>query len=285
MVLEGILNPFKAEKHPIDGLFLGFLYASVAVLLALWIFEAYAGLVAVFLTVLATTPLIYGIIKREEEKDLVQESEIMALKDHIPTLKFLLFLFIGISLAIAAWYIFLPQATASTTFSIQQQTISTINQATGSTTQTSALTKIFLNNIKVLTFSLLFAFIYGVGASFILTWNASVIGVAIGNLIRTNLSQYANSAGFSKVAGYLQITTLSIFRYSIHGIPEILAYFIAGLAGSIISIAIIKHDFLTKKFERVLLDSADLIVIAIVILIIAALLEVFVTPAIFSRLL
>ena len=130
MVLEGILNPFKAEKHPIDGLFLGFLYASVAVLLALWIFEAYAGLVAVFLTVLATTPLIYGIINREEEKDIVQESEIMALKEHIPTLKFLLFLFIGVSLAIAAWYVFLPQSTASTTFSIQQQTISTINQAT-----------------------------------------------------------------------------------------------------------------------------------------------------------
>jgi len=60
-----------------------------------------------------------------------------------------------------------------------------------------------------------------------------------------------------------------------------LAYFTAGLAGGIISIAVIKHDFGSKKFTHVLIDSLDLIVISLVILLIAAFIEVHITPSLF----
>ena len=59
------------------------------------------------------------------------------------------------------------------------------------------------------------------------------------------------------------------------------AYFAAGLAGGIISIAVIKHDFGTQKFEHVLLDSVDLILVAVFLLVLAGLIEVFVTPLLF----
>jgi uncharacterized membrane protein SpoIIM required for sporulation len=65
----------------------------------------------------------------------------------------------------------------------------------------------------------------------------------------------------------------------IHGLPEMLAFFIAGLAGGIISTAIVRHDFGSKKFERVLLDVSTLILIAIGILLVASIMEVFLTPA------
>jgi uncharacterized membrane protein SpoIIM required for sporulation len=71
-------------------------------------------------------------------------------------------------------------------------------------------------------------------------------------------------------------------RYLVHGIPEIAAYFVAALGGGIISIAMIKHGFGKKQFWRVMRDSLDLIIISIVILIIASVLEVFLTPAIMS---
>ena len=67
-------------------------------------------------------------------------------------------------------------------------------------------------------------------------------------------------------------------RYLVHGIPEIAGYFVAALAGGIIGTAIIRHRFEKKKFWNVLKDSLDLIILAIVILIIAAFLEVFITP-------
>jgi uncharacterized membrane protein SpoIIM required for sporulation len=62
---------------------------------------------------------------------------------------------------------------------------------------------------------------------------------------------------------------------------EVLAYFIAGLAGGIISIAIIRHDFGTKKFENILFDAANLLIISFGILFAAGLVETFITPLLF----
>ena len=66
-----------------------------------------------------------------------------------------------------------------------------------------------------------------------------------------------------------------------HGIFEILAYFMGGLAGGIISVAVIRHEVGTPVFKRVLLDSIDLILLAIGVLIVAAFIEVYITPALF----
>ena len=120
--------------------------------------------------------------------------------------------------------------------------------------------------------SILFAFIYGLGAIFILTWNASVIGTAIGIFVRSK-----TIAGSS----VLLSVPLGLYRYFLHGIPEILAYFVGGLAGGIISVAIINHDFGTKKFEKIILDSSELITLSLIILFVAALIECYITPLIF----
>ena len=66
-----------------------------------------------------------------------------------------------------------------------------------------------------------------------------------------------------------------------YGIPEILSYFIGALAGGIISIAIIRHDFGTERFKHVLYDSVDLLILAILTVIFAAFIEVYVTPIFF----
>ncbi|MDP7141127.1 MAG: stage II sporulation protein M [Candidatus Woesearchaeota archaeon] len=283
MVLESLLNPLKAEKKPWEVFLLGFLYSSIAVFLSLWIFERYASLVLVFLTVISCIPLIYGVIRAEEKKDLIIEKESKLLKEHGKALLFFIVLFLGITLSLTVWYVFLPTDVSSRLFEIQQQTILDINnQITGNISmQANLFLKIFLNNMKVMTFAILFAFIYGFGAMFILTWNASVISVAIGNFIRFHLSNIANTVGFVSIGSYFQIFSLGILRYMAHGIFEILAYFTAGLAGGIISVAVIRHDFRTKKFEHIVLDSADLLIISIFILVLAAFIEVFVTPYLF----
>ena len=72
-----------------------------------------------------------------------------------------------------------------------------------------------------------------------------------------------------------------MFRYMIHGIPEIVAYFIVALAGGIISVAVINHDLAGKNFKRIMNDSLILTVLAVLVLFIAALLEVYLTPALF----
>ena len=281
MVLESLLTPPSAERHPLAVLLLGAAYGTLAIFLAMWIFEEQSSMVMVFLSALAALPLMYHTLRFEENKDLVEDGKSM-LRDHAPAMFFYLMLFIGMSVAFSFWYVALPSDTASGLFRVQTQTITNLNQhVTGKVTQTALLSKIFLNNIKVVIFCILFSFLYGSGAIFILSWNASVIGAAVGNFIRTHMAKFAGVVGLQKAGAYMYVGSLSILRYAIHGIPEIFAYVIAGLAGGIMSVAIVKHDFGTGKFEKVLLDVSDLVLLAVLVLFIAAVMEVFVTPALF----
>ncbi|GAG42547.1 unnamed protein product, partial [marine sediment metagenome] len=161
MVLEALINPIKAEKKPWEMFFIGFIYSSIALLLSLWIFEKHASLVMVFLTVLVCTPLMYSTLKLEEKKDLEIKEERKLLKQHGKAITFLIFLFMGMCVSFAVWYVFLPVNTVQTTFQIQQQTITDINiQITAEAINKSTLfSKIFMNNIKVLSFCILFSFI------------------------------------------------------------------------------------------------------------------------------
>jgi len=283
MVLESLINPFKAEKTPREMFFIGLIYASIAIFLSIWIFKEYSSLVMVFLTVFVSVPIMYKTMRFEELKVTQLEGEALLLKEHSKAIRFFVYLFMGFVIAFSIWYIFLPPALVETVFSVQTQTIQAINaQISGSATSIAhTFSQIFLNNVKVLLFSIFFAFFYGAGAIFILTWNASVISAAIGNFIRTNLAFSAQAIGLAKVWTYFHVFSLGLLRYFLHGIPEIAAYFMGGLAGGIISVAVIRHDFLNDNFKKIVFDSLDLIVLAIFTLFIAALIEVFITPLLF----
>lgn len=276
------MNPFKAEKKPYEMIIIGFLYASIGLFLSLLVFAEHSSLVMIFLTAMACIPLMYETIKYEESKYLEFPKEKRLLFEHSKALLFLLCLFLGAAIAYAVWYIFLPASLSITVFNTQSATIASLNQKVmGHAIHFGVLGKIFLNNVKVLIFCIIFSFIFGSGAIFILMWNASVIGVALGNFFRLRIAEYSNALGLEQVSSYFFIISLSVLRYAIHGIPEIFGYIVAGLAGGMISVAIIRHDLGTKDFERVILDVSNMILLSLFIIFIAALLEVYVTPVFF----
>jgi len=287
MVLESLIGPVKAEKKFWELFFFGALYSSIAAILALWIFKDQSSLIVVFLTVLATVPLMYKTIRYEEKKDIEIQEEITLLKQHSRALLSFMFLFLGITLSLSFWYIFLPENLTNTLFSTQVKTIESINaqilsaKISSSSVYQDFFLQIMSNNFKVLLFSIFFSFFYGAGAIFILTWNASVIASAIGIFIRKNLSELAINFGLNNIGSYFHIFYLGIFRYLTHGIFEIFAYFIGGLAGGLISVAIIRHSIDSREFRHVLVDSIDLTIIAMAILIFAAFVEVYITPSLF----
>ncbi|MDO8628488.1 MAG: stage II sporulation protein M [Nanoarchaeota archaeon] len=306
MVLELLIGPKKAERKPWDVFFLGILYASVAMFLSVVIFREQASIIMVLLTVIACLPLVHRTFSREEAADDHFASERPILKQHWKALKFLTLLFLGFVVAFSVWYVFLPDQMVQTSFDSQIQTIQNINArvaavvaasghavtgnnvltsqnviSSSATSAGSLFFQILTNNVKVLLFSVFFAFFYGAGAIFILTWNASVISAAIGAFVRNNIGEYAMQAGWVKTGGYFMTFSLGFLRYFLHGIPEILAYFVGGLAGGIISFAVIRHDFGTENFKKILVDAVDLIMVAFLILVGAGLLEVYITPAFF----
>ncbi len=279
MVLESLFNPFVVKKKPWEMFLAGFIYSLVGLVLSFMVFKEAAGLLTVFLIVLATLPLLYTTITNEEELDLKLDKEITLLKEHTKVLVFLIFLFLGIAVALATAYVFFPQEMVNTVFGLQQQAILNVNShVQGNITQFDLFTRIFFNNLKVLFFCIVFSFLYGFGAIFILVWNASVVATAMGNLFKIEIAKGASLVGLPSLSTYFSAASFSFFRYMTHGILEMAAYFVAGLAGGIISIALIKHNL---KEDKVLVDSLDLILLSLGILLIAALVEVFITPMIY----
>lgn len=288
MVLELLFNPFSLKKKPWQLFVVGFFNTIIALILSYIVFKDAAGLLSVFLIVMSTLPLFYVTIKREEELDF-KYPESRLLKEHGKVLIFFLFLFFGIMTAMVLAYVFLPQQMVNSVFNLQQAAITNVNNViqtgpnsaavTGDITSIGLFLRILMNNFKVLFFCVIFSFLYGAGSIFILTWNASVIASAMGNLIKTEVGKAVSLIGFTSAATYFSAAAFSVFRYMTHGIFEIAAYFIAGLAGGIISIAFVRQNL---KEPRVYLDVLDLVLISVGILVVGGIVEVYITPLLFS---
>lgn len=258
MVLDWLIDLHKAEDKPWKMIILGFIYSLIAAGLAYLIFPRESGAVMLVLTIAAFMPIMLNLMKIEELKE---ETSRFLIKEHWPALRLFVFLFFGMVIAYVTLFLTLPSNITNSLFGMQIDTITSRGVEMGALTGLSSLGGILLNNFKVLLVGLVLALVFGAGAIFILDWNATILGVLIGGALK-----HSFGVGFA--------------QYLVHGIPEILAYFVAGLAGGIISAAIARHKIGTKQFNNVLKDSAGLIVLSVVILIIAGLLEVFVSPLI-----
>ena len=277
MVLESLLPVKAAEKQPIEMLPLAFLYSSVGIFIGYWVFPNYASLTSVFFTVMACLPLMVSFIKYEEKHVFSKEKN----WHHKKAIPFFTFMFIGMVLAFSFWFIIFPQHLVSSVFGVQLQTIIQINRAiSGAAASTSFFAPILTNNLRVLMFCLLFSFIYGAGAIFILTWNASVVSAAIGNATKGLISKFAETTNLPGIAVYFSAFSIGLLRYMTHGILEMGAYFLGGLSGGLISVAILRHSFLDNDFRKVMIDALSIALISVAVLIVAALVEVTISPLI-----
>ncbi|MFA5406174.1 MAG: stage II sporulation protein M [Candidatus Nanoarchaeia archaeon] len=269
MVFESILSSKEVRAKPWKMTILGVIYASLGLVVSMWLFPSDPSLSMVFLTTMAGVPLLVNVLKREESEDFTKK-QYPLIGNHKDVLGVIFFMSMGLLITFTTWYVIMPDSLNAKIFSEQINTIRSINSSAiqGNAVQTDLLKIILANNFKVLLFCLIFSLLYGAGAIFIITWNSSVLGVAIGNAIKTNISNWSS---------YFQAVPLGFGRYLVHGLPELIAYFLAGIAGGIISAAVIRHDPKSNKFKEVLLDSIDLIVLASIVLIIGGLLEVYIS--------
>ena len=264
-----LFNPKKARRHPLEMLFIGMFYSTLSILLSIWIFPEYSSIVMVFFTVISCLYVVQGAIKLEEGKEFEYKSEVWLLREHARTIEFLLMLFFGFVFSYVFWTIVLPGEKVLMIFSLQASVVEGIRNmvATGNSISDTTFFIILWNNLKVMIISLIFAFFYGAGAIFVLVWNASVMGYVIGEITRNQLGIAALPFAFLK--------------YFLHGIPEMLAYLVIALAGGIIYVSLWKGDLFDKtRVKKILLDTFVLLVVSVVLLVVAAFIEVFISPLI-----
>jgi uncharacterized membrane protein SpoIIM required for sporulation len=285
-MLESLINPKRAEKGPWKMFFIGLLYASLSLILVHLFFSSdpilskYSGILVVTFCVMFSLPFMYFIIKREEKQDEEVEGFFHVWRVHKDAILALMWLFLGFIVAFSFWFMVLGN---SALMNAQIGTYCSINNPgdvggcissysleslspTGAATKEMRFLSILENNIYVMIFTLIFSIIFGAGAIFVLAWNASVIAAAIGIFTKYSIKEIP----------------LGIARYMIHGFPEIAAYFITALAGGIFGVGMIRNGLRSKKFLRIVENVAIMLFAALIILAIAGLIEVYITPAFFG---
>lgn len=286
-MLESIINPKRIERGPLKMLFIGVIYGSLSLLLVSVFFASdivlskFSGIIVVTFCVMFSLPFMYFLIRQEEEEDEEVEGFFSVWKMHKDAIFAFMWLFLGFVIAFAAWNMILQD---SNLFNAQVETYCMINSpgniegcvarydieqkaaTTGAATKELRLLSIVENNIYVMIFTLIFSLIFGAGAIFVLAWNASVISAAIGIFTNYKLIE----------------VPFGLLRYMIHGFPEIAAYFITALAGGIFGVGVLRNGIRNPKFLRIVENVVILLFIAIIILILAAVVEVYFTPILFK---
>ncbi|MFQ5531308.1 MAG: stage II sporulation protein M [Candidatus Nanoarchaeia archaeon] len=287
-MLEMLVRPKSLGNNPWKMFFIGIVYASLSLILVHWFFSGdavlrrFSGMIVVTFTVMFSLPFMYFLIKREEEEDEMVEGFFSVWRVHSDAVYAFMWLFFGFIIAFSFWYIILGNANL---FNAQVETYCLINnpgniedcvarysfdqnfiRPTGAATKELRFLSILENNVFVMIFTLIFSLLFGAGAIFILAWNASVISAAISIFTRYDLKDIP----------------LGVGRYMIHGFPEIAAYFITALAGGIFGVGAIRNGIRNRKFLRVVENTVVLLFISIIILILAAFLEVYFTPILFN---
>ena len=298
MVLEAILSAEEVERHPIDMFFLGFGTASLGLWLAYYIFPKEASNWFLFLTAFALEPLLLRLFYLEEQEEVTLVHP-KFWQRHEGVIMDYLFLFFGMVIAFSFWYAMLPQELTNIMFENQIAEVVRIQNlrvaltggfiGTGAVlvqqyapsltaileNKKSMLEFIMVNNLRLLFLFVAFSFIFGAGAILLLVWNAAVVGVAVGNLAREGIVAAQISA---RATAYFKTLPVSFLAFFVHGVFEILGYFVGAIAGGILSVAIIKKHYNNPHFKTIIRDVILLLLISAGLIVLGAFIEVYITP-------
>jgi len=270
-MLESLMSIDEIKEKPYLMFFWALIIGSIAVIISIQVaFQMsvagisvnLSGLFAVIFSIIPSSYFITLLINREEE---IEEEEIERhitkglWARHEKDILILLFYFAGLTISFAVWTTILP-------VDFFQVQVSKINEIRGIVTGRVIgyasnpflnFMVILVNNLQVMFFAFLFSFIFGAGAVFILVWNASILGVYIGQL--------------SKVLWQIPVVSLSFLP---HGIPEIAGYVAAALAGGLVSAAILRKNK-TRVLKIVIIDSLKILLLAVGLIFLGAAIEAY----------
>ncbi len=266
-MFESLLNPKTAERRPSEMFFLAIALTIISSWLGAIIGKGNeVGHLVVAFICIGVAPLIVHMIWIDEIKGEKRVGNLLS--RHWPTIEAYAFFFLGVAVGTSLVYLLLPTHTTSTMFSPQLNELKAIKTlATGNAISTGCgFECILVNNLTVLLFALIFSFLLGAGAVYIVSWNASIVGILLGVMTVETAAKY----GINKILAYFIAIPLAILRLLPHGIFEITGYLIGGIAGGMLSAALIRGGI---KEKQVLADIATMIGLSIILIVIGAAIE------------
>lgn len=265
MVLETLFPVKKIIKHPIDMFIFSMVITFVSIYIANLIFPGPStGKIVILFITMSVAPMIYMILEKEEESErkIAEQKRSEGFFQRYEDIIWLFTLFfLGVFIAIFVFSLLSPESYVEEVFEDQILEIERISTLSGSFASPDILELIVKNNLRVMGLSFFLSFLLGVGSIVILSWNASILALYLASFIRKGLFNEFVSRTITLVP---------------HAPMEITSYFIAGIAGGILSMGIIKERPLSREFRLIFRDSLILMGMAVFLVFMSALLEVFV---------
>ncbi len=267
-MIESLISPEVMEKKPWKAFTSGFIFTFAAILLANNVGtpsqygHGIGFLVIAFISV-AAAPFFVHVFRIEEKK----EGNI--LRRHEKVIRIYSWFFLSVIIASSLFYVLSPTS-GEKVFSDQINELENNNiiQATGMATSNFDFMTILTNNLIVLGLAILFSFMLGAGAVFLISWNASIIGVLIGKIAENPAAFGMTGLGNNIFVNYAIALPLTLLTLLPHGIFEIGAYFLGAIAGGILSAAIIQERYQKWEHYKPIIKDVALYAIASVILVV-----------------
>jgi len=279
MVIEQVFKPQWIEKKPRHAFLLGFIYSLVGVISAKLVFGAHPGMMTVAFTSILLVPSLNILLAIEENQARVKDKYWILKQlwhDHYDIVEVYIFIFFGIFFTFPAISLVFPEEAIIRFFAPMFQVIGITEEATtlvgwASHVVAPTILSIFLNNFVVAVVCLLLSLIYGAGAIIFIAWNAIVWGVVIGSFAKQSV---LSGSGVNPVSVFIS-TVLPFFP---HMFMESLPYFTAAIVGGIVSKAAIREELFSQRFNEIVKDGAVVLGLSLIILFIAAVVEIKIYP-------
>jgi stage II sporulation protein M len=268
VVFEQIYQAQWLERKPWYAFLLGVFYSILGMVIALFLFPEDPSFAAITFTTLAILPSLNKLLSLEANQ--IASEEKITLKrlwnDHYDIFLIYLFLFLGILVVFSFFSLALPEKFIQYAYKYQ---VGVYYGLTGNAGNVGfSFAGIFFHNLKIVIVSLVLSLLYGAGAVFLIVWNASAWGVIFATIARDSVGQDSPIVFF----------ILLMISVAPHMVLEALAYFAAVISGGVVSKATVREQYGSFRFKELMLDGFYIFLISLIILVLAAFVEVYVFP-------
>jgi hypothetical protein len=228
----------RLSRDDLKYLFLSFAFSSVSIFFAYYIYPSATSILSISFIVIALTPSFFSLIENEEALVAHCGRTLPFLDRYEPLIILILVLSVGVFLSLSLWYNVLPSdpsyhemGVCSTSTPCREGVfklqIASIEELRGVHT-----------GLGLMLFAFVLSLFFGTGALLIIVWDVSTLVVAS--------------------------AVVSPINFLLH-LPKLLAFFLTGLSGALLSVAIVRHEWCSHSFTKVFKDSLRLLLLAMAI--------------------
>ncbi len=293
-MLDALVDPNQIARGKTSALFRLFIIAFIASLVSIAImartFTEHTGVLANAFILIVFLPMIHRIFVLERGKEIILMSFKrysffgFILRHKILIITYLILL-LGVAFGFATGYVVFGKASPSLfksqinvlsqTEAVKKESLPVTGATAGEISETAKkeqevagkekkkfwMVFFFLlkNNITVVTIAILLSFLYASGGLFLIFWNASILGVLLGyEVVRTQ-------GIFTALYNFILILP--------HGMFEMVGYFVGGIAGTVLSMALFEIKERGEASYILVMDTLWLVLLAALFILIGACIE------------